>query len=610
MRREDRVRRQHGFSLKGVEHGRGGGVVLRERRKAEDELHGAEHAGGGVECGIDVAAFCVRADHKTRGAVGVDVVGAVLRIVFDDEDRHFRPEFAARGGGDDLGEALVVAGDRGVGGKRAGRGAAGVVFAERHDGEAREDAGFFGGVEIGDPEIDFVHVAHLASIAPLAAVGGGDALGAFAVVFVRNAVSAAEVPEVTVGGRFHLLVAGEFAVFRVADDPRALVEIGGHRGIAPTVAVDADFTVGVEIIEEDVVAGELVVVRRDLFAEDRETRVAVADGFAGGIPQVAEDLVVGAVFLDDVEDVFNRARIADFGRNDAVAGDRCAREPLGSERGVSPDLGSVGDHLRGVGARDGGDGAFKGARNVVERWRLVRGTGVRRRRGEICAGLEAFAIGHEERLVVGTDGHGGRIPADGYEAIDEGDDVAALAGFLGEAVGDIDHHDIVVVRVDYEEGMAVGRHSEGGGRAAFEGLRVERSGDHLARAFPEAAGGAGGFAFGLDFASVNDVDGVVAGAGDEETPVGREGEVVRAEADGEIADATVFREVDDRDGAAAPIGDVEVFAVGPDEAGVRMLAGGNHGLAREGVGMKDPNLVIGLVAHVDATRGGMDRQTG
>ena len=156
----------------------------------------------------------------------------------------------------------------------------------------------------------------------------------------------------------------------------------------------------------------------------------------------------------------------------------------------------------------------------------------------------------------------------------------------------------------------VWRHSEGGGRAAFEGLRVERRGDHLARAFPEAAGGAGGFAFGLDFAGVDDVDGVVAGAGDEETPVGREGEVVRAEADGEIADATVFREVDDRDGAAAPIGDVEVFAVGPDEAGVRMLAGGNHGLAREGVGMKDPNLVIGLVAHVDAARGGMDRETG
>ncbi len=41
-----------------------------------------------------------------------------------------------------------------------------------------------------------------------------------------------------------------------------------------------------------------------------------------------------------------------------------------------------------------------------------------------------------------------------------------------------------------------------------------------------------------------------------------------------------------------------------------MLAGGDHRLAREGVGMKDPNLVIGLIAHVDAASGGMDRETG
>ena len=90
--------------------------------------------------------------------MGIDVVGAVLGIVLDDEDRHLRPEFAAARGSHDLAHADIVAGDAGVGGRRAGGRAAGVVFAERHDGEAGELAGEFCLLQILDPEIHLVLV--------------------------------------------------------------------------------------------------------------------------------------------------------------------------------------------------------------------------------------------------------------------------------------------------------------------------------------------------------------------------------------------------------------------------------------------------------------------
>ena len=73
------------------------------------------------------------------------------------------------------------------------------------------------------------------------------------------------------------------------------------------MAVGADFGVHVEIVQQDELAGELVQVGRDALGEEAQLRVAVA------LRQVAEDLVVGAVFLDDVDAVFDRARLGRAG---------------------------------------------------------------------------------------------------------------------------------------------------------------------------------------------------------------------------------------------------------------------------------------------------------
>ena len=92
----------------------------------------------------------------------------------------------------------------------------------------------------------------------------------------------------------------------VGDGPELFVEVGGVGGVGPGVAVDADFAVAEEVIEQDELFGELVMVGRDLAAEDGEAGVAVT------LLEIAEDLVVSPVFLDDVDDVFN-------GRADAFA---------------------------------------------------------------------------------------------------------------------------------------------------------------------------------------------------------------------------------------------------------------------------------------------------
>ena len=62
-------------------------------RMSDDRV---QHGGLVVEMADHLAALGVRADHQAHRAVAVHVVGAVLRIVLDDEDARRRPE-PARG---------------------------------------------------------------------------------------------------------------------------------------------------------------------------------------------------------------------------------------------------------------------------------------------------------------------------------------------------------------------------------------------------------------------------------------------------------------------------------------------------------------------------------
>ena len=65
------------------------------------------------------------------------------------------------------------------------------------------------------------------------------------------------------------------------------------------MAVGADIGADIEVVEQHEVIGDLVMIGRDVLAEEHQRRVAIA------LLDIAENLVVGAVFLHDVDDVLD-----------------------------------------------------------------------------------------------------------------------------------------------------------------------------------------------------------------------------------------------------------------------------------------------------------------
>ena len=156
-----------------------------------------------------------------------------------------------------------------------------------------------------------------------------------AVAAIAHPFGGGLVPEVA-AGRPGDLVEGPLrrirnaAIAAIAQRPDPLDEIGGISPHRPFVAVGADLALDVEVVQQHELAGQGVVVGRDRLGKQAEVRIAVA------FLHVAEDLVVGAVFLDDVDDVLDRRRLADLG------GDRVARRGARSAARRSDRLAAAG----------------------------------------------------------------------------------------------------------------------------------------------------------------------------------------------------------------------------------------------------------------------------
>ncbi len=80
--------------------------------------------------------------------------------------------------------------------------------------------------------------------------------------------------------------------------------------------IAGDFAGVVEVVEHAELQRQLVNVGRDRFAVHGEFGIAVADGLAV-LLEVAEDLIVGAILLDDVDDVLDAA-IGRAGKGDLL----------------------------------------------------------------------------------------------------------------------------------------------------------------------------------------------------------------------------------------------------------------------------------------------------
>ncbi len=135
---------------------------------------------------------------------------------------------------------------------------------------------------------------------------------------------------------------GDAAIAAIAERPDPLDEVAGIGPHRPFVAVGADLALDVEVVEQHELADQGVVVGRDGLGEQADARLAVAFG------HVAEDLVVGAVLLDDVDDVLDRRGVADL-RGNRVPGRGQGAADAGriapSQRAALVDRLRVGRHL-------------------------------------------------------------------------------------------------------------------------------------------------------------------------------------------------------------------------------------------------------------------------
>src|SRR5262249_3742420 len=126
-------------------------------------------------------------------------------------------------------------------------------------------------------------------------------------------------------------------------------EVGSVGRRAPGMTILRNLAVAVEVIEQYELLGDRVVIRRDFAAEENQAGVAVALG------DIAENLDVRAILLDDVEDVLDGGTHAGIGGNHRVALEVGLDQQLIAIRRVVDDLFGVLAEFGAVGRIDEGE---------------------------------------------------------------------------------------------------------------------------------------------------------------------------------------------------------------------------------------------------------------
>ena len=320
-----------------VGDGFGHRVELVHRVEAEHHLDRPDHVGSGVKGRIEVLPLVVRTDRHVNGPVAVDVVGAGLRVVLDDEDAGFLPLRALRDGLDHSAEREVVVGHHGAWRGVLGIESLGVVAREAHDHQVGNLVGLAELLIFLDEDVRAVLVALKEGPVVIFVVDVGleaDERGVGAIFdLVRAGLAVFPAFEPILG---HRVVLGELFVGEFAPDPQcfALLERGvpdgsgvrdGHGVVAvvgigarvadvevfeifvgdalrrPLVAVGAIGSRDVAVVKQRELLGDLLMIGHHGLAEAANLGITVAQG------HVSEDVVVGLVLLDDVENMLDRA---------------------------------------------------------------------------------------------------------------------------------------------------------------------------------------------------------------------------------------------------------------------------------------------------------------
>ena len=170
------------------------------------------------------------------------------------------------------------------------------------------------------------------------------------------------------------------------------------------MAVVADLGVDVEVVERCERRRERVGIRRHIFAEERQRRIAVR------LRQVAEHLVVGAVLANDVEDVLDRRRAR---RRGAGSARRPAHRP--AQAGARPSTASARARCASHAGQRRSGGHRDRSRSRPGTWRRCTAPSMRAPPGCGPRGFGALgqplAVKHEDPRSVAIEQDAGRIPA-------------------------------------------------------------------------------------------------------------------------------------------------------------------------------------------------------
>ena len=269
----------------------------------------------------------------------------------------------------------------------------------------------------------------------------------FAVAAIAHTRLAGAVPQIAFRRLRHFEIAfagiGIFAapIMAVAERPEFFDKIRGIRAHAPFMAVGAHLALDIKIVEQHEFARELVVVGRDFFTEQTQARIAVA------LRQIAQDLVVGAVLLDDVDAILDRAGFTHSSGNRvvrrALACDAKVRLHGAAAIGLRRPGPELVPQLLALGQVDYFQCAAEQAADVFAH---AGGRFLARLRAmTIGFGNDPLPVGDQQTFAVGRDANGSGIPADRDET--------ERTAFAGHA--DIKHGNVVVIGVRDEQDFLI-----------------------------------------------------------------------------------------------------------------------------------------------------------
>src|SRR5262249_49358006 len=119
-----------------------------------------QHAGRTVLRVVDKMPFRKWANYQAYGAMGIDMVRAVLRIVFYHENSRLRPVLTSSHCFHELTESQVIAGYASLRRVSVGARALRMIFAQAHDNEARQSAFFLVLLKFFQEDPDAVRVSY------------------------------------------------------------------------------------------------------------------------------------------------------------------------------------------------------------------------------------------------------------------------------------------------------------------------------------------------------------------------------------------------------------------------------------------------------------------